>query len=344
MTRRLLSDLCSAGYYAVFAMAFGLLGVDIVLRLLLIEKKVAIRWQKPDDVQHESKEQEIHGEKSATEAKIAHDTERAASTTLDQPPRSTAPAAGVALEPVSKDENEREVRQAPGPAWTQRLPPILLLLSSRRLLAALWGCLMQASLLTSFDSTLPIFVRNTFGWNSIGAGLIFLPIVLPSLIGPWIGKLSDRYGPRWLATGGFVLATPVLILLRFVSYDSLRQKVLLCALLFLLGATLNLVLTPLMAEVTYAVEATTAKRPTNFLGKKGAYAQAYALFNMAFAGGCLVGPLVGGLVNQRAGWGATTLTLGCLSAFSALPTVIWTGGSILKKRRKRKESLVVEEG
>lgn len=37
-----------AGYNAVFAMAYVLVGVDIILRLLLVEKKVAARWN-PDD-------------------------------------------------------------------------------------------------------------------------------------------------------------------------------------------------------------------------------------------------------------------------------------------------------
>ena len=197
--------------------------------------------------------------------------------------------------------------------------------------------MVQASLLTSFDSTLPLFVHATFGWSSTGAGLIFLPVVLPSFIGPLLGRVSDRHahGARWLATVGFVAACPILILLRLVDHDGIRQKVLLCALLALLGFTLSMVLVPLMAEVTYAVEATVAKRPVGFLGEKGAYAQAYGLFNMAFAAGCLVGPLVGGLLNQRVGWSATTLVLGCLSAFSAFPTFWWTGGSYRKAVKRR---------
>ena len=33
-----------AGYNAVFGMAYALVLVDIILRLLLVEKKVALRW------------------------------------------------------------------------------------------------------------------------------------------------------------------------------------------------------------------------------------------------------------------------------------------------------------
>jgi len=313
-----------AGYDAVFAMGYALIGLDVVMRVFMVEKKIAKRWVKEEEIQ----EAEI--ETSAVRQK---DTDGITSLPKEKEPSSeelkkqdTPP-----LEPANPD--------APGAtSWTKRLPPLFLLLTSRRLLASLWGCLIQASLLTSFDAILPIFVRDTFGWDSTGAGLIFLPVVVPSFMGPIIGWTSDKYpnGARWLATIGFIAASPILILMRLVSYDSMKQKVLLCALLALLGLTLTMVLVPLMAEITYAVEATAKKRPKGFLGDKGAYAQAYGLFNMAFAGGSMVGPLVGGLINQHSGWGATTLTLGCLSIFSAIPTFWWTGSSWRKAMASKK--------
>lgn len=147
---------------------------------------------------------------------------------------------------------------------------------------------MQAALLTSFDSILPLYVAKIFGWNSLGAGLVFLPLTIPSFSAPVIGWLADKYGPRWLGTAGFILAVPPLILLRLVDHDGIRQKVLLCGLLAIIGITLNCILVPLMAEITYAVEAKAANRAPGFFGKGGAYAQAYGLFNMAFAGGSMV--------------------------------------------------------
>ena len=46
--------------------------------------------------------------------------------------------------------------------------------------------------MTSFDAVLPLYVKATFGWSSTGAGLIFLAVVLPSLLGPLIGWAADR--------------------------------------------------------------------------------------------------------------------------------------------------------
>ena len=113
------------------------------------------------------------------------------------------------------------------------------------------------------------------------------------------------------------------------------QKVLLCALLALLGAALTMVMTPLLAEITYVVEAKEKKNPGAF-GAGGAYAQAYGLFNVAFAGGSLVGPIWAGFVEQRAGWGTMGWTLGLLSAVSAVPVVVYSGGLITKRHREAK--------
>jgi MFS family permease len=114
----------------------------------------------------------------------------------------------------------------------------------------------------------------------------------------------------------------------------MEQKVLLCALLCMIGLGLTLALTPIMAEIAYVVDTKEKKHPPGFFGKNGAYASAYSLFNMAWAAGCLIGPLLGGLINSSKGWPTMTLVLGCLSAFTAIPAVIWTSGSLFKLRRK----------
>ena len=50
--------LAKAGYNAVFGMTFGIIEVDIVLRLLLIERTIAMTWlEKPEDEPHKEKQQ-----------------------------------------------------------------------------------------------------------------------------------------------------------------------------------------------------------------------------------------------------------------------------------------------
>jgi len=209
----------------------------------------------------------------------------------------------------------------------------LTLLKSRRLIVALWGCIVQGSCMTAFDSVVPLYVKETFGWDSQGAGLIFLALIIPGFIAPAVGWVADRYGPRWLCFAGFILAIPPWILLRLVTYNSLRQKVLLCALLALIGLALAVVFPPLMAEITYVVEAKEKASPGRY-GSNGAYAQAYGLFVTAFAAGTLIGPLWAGYVRDAAGWGTMTWTLGLFCVAGAVPCLIWTGGLITETNAK----------
>jgi MFS family permease len=334
----------TAGYYAVFAMAFGLMVLDIFMRLVMIEKKIAAQWI--DQQQTETGENAVDISKARNRQPVAdiemeatpHDLtnenhqqqrQNEAMPSLEQTVSATsAPLAAVESLPDSAPTLVKRI--------VARLPAVIYLLGSRRLLTALFGCVIQASLLTAFDSILPLYVRDTFNWTSLGAGLIFLPIVVVSFMGPIVGYLSDKHGPRYYAIAGYVLACPFLILLRLVNHNSLKQKVLLCALLALIGFCLTLEITPMMAEITYAVDAKARRRPEGFFGKNGAYAQAYSLFNIAWAAGCMIGPLLGGLLNQAHGWGTATLVLGLLSAFTAIPVAIWTGGSIFKKMKSRR--------
>ncbi|KAF1988644.1 MFS general substrate transporter [Aulographum hederae CBS 113979] len=327
-----------AGYYVVFAMAYVLIGVDIVLRLVLIEKKVALKWLPKEQPSPSTEPPQVDAQGALTgNEDITKDIEMVANTAEDLP--ISAPSGTGSDFPATDQAN---------PSLAQKgrfnLPPVVTLLASRRLLSALWGIMVQAALLTSFDAVVPLFTHNVFGWDSIGAGLIFLTITIPFVIGPVVGALSDKYGPRWLATAGFIMACPFLVLLRLVHENTVKQKVLLCALLAMIGTALNLTLPPTMAEVSYivALKEEQSKKLNNgksVFGDKGAYAQAYALFNMAYAAGCVVGPIWAGMVNQTAGWGTMSWSLGALSAVTAVPTVIWCGGSIFKKMKSRRQEI-----
>jgi MFS family permease len=123
---------------------------------------------------------------------------------------------------------------------------------------------------------------------------------------------------------------PFWILLRLVTHDTTGQKILLCVLLFLIGTCIAVSMTPLIAEFTYVVGAKEKQQPGLF-GASGAYAQAYGLFNTAWAAGCIVGPIWAGFIQAKAGWSTVTWTLGVLSAVSALPVVVYTGGLLCKK-------------
>ncbi|KAF2843261.1 MFS general substrate transporter [Patellaria atrata CBS 101060] len=296
------------GYYAVFGMAFGLLALDIALRLSIIEKR---------DARHLNQtSQPIFLE---SEKEIPDPTERGTSIPKLRPNNEPKPKPVGHIKVFAK----RTFR----------------LLRSTRLLAALWGILIQGSLLTSLDGVLPLHVEETFNWGPTLAGLIFLPIVIPGIAEPYIGALTDRHGPRYLATAGFALGAPFLILLRFVTHNSPSQIVILCVLLFLIGGSISSVVPPLMVGITRFLESVEEEEP-GVLGEKGAYAQAYGFFSMSFALGTTVGPVFAGLIRDHAGWGTMGWALGVVSGFSA--GVMWL--FLVEKKGKSRERDIGETG
>ncbi|PNY24690.1 MFS-type transporter [Tolypocladium capitatum] len=223
------------GWYQVWAMCYALIAGDIVLRLVIIEKKHAKKWETADAEQ--------------------------AGASDDVAGRTISDAARVGDWESSTKANE-ETRQSSGAA--------------------------TGKIGTAFDAIVPLEVGLLFNWDSIGAGLIFIPFIIPTLFGPVVGWMSDRYGPKWLTTFGFFFMTPFLVCMRFVSEDSMAHKVMLCGLLLGVGVGVSFTVGPLMAEITWSVKS--AKQPSD--DRPEPIALAYALYNVAFSGGALIGPLL----------------------------------------------------
>ncbi|KAL8671261.1 MAG: hypothetical protein Q9168_004230 [Polycauliona sp. 1 TL-2023] len=347
------------GYYAVYYMAFALIIVDIILRTVMIEKKVACRWQQQDEppmssYQHGEPQIDIRLSENEVARRRSGENKPVPETPLPQGDRPVAPGHGsVSTIPnsssiIAESEEASNLRSSSDPTHPVEAslpstlkkghtrPSVVVLLSSRRLLSALYCALVQSALLAAWDAVLPLRVSRLFGWKSLGAGLIFLPLVLPSFLAPVVGAYSDRYGSRLPTSIGFLLATPCLVLLRIVDHGGRAQVVILCVLLACLGVALTIVMTPLLAEIAYILEAKEKHHPGLF-GQKGAYAQAYGLFNCAFAGGMLMGPLWAGAVVDSQGWATMCLSLGILSVVSAIPAFLFANGWIGEHRKRGKK-------
>lgn len=91
-------------------------------------------------------------------------------------------------------------------------------LTTPALLAGLANTFGFSFILAAFDTTLPLFLRNTFGWGSMPVGLIFLGLQGPIIIlGPLVGKMRDRFGCRVPTVLGWALVAPFLALLALVG-------------------------------------------------------------------------------------------------------------------------------
>lgn len=109
------------------------------------------------------------------------------------------------------------------------------LLCNGRILAAMAGIFTYSFVLINLEGMIPMFVKDTFHWDSAHAALTFLSWIIPGFLGPLAGKGSDRFGPKWIAIGGLLFAVPPLILMRLVTQNVLLHKILLCGLLTLVG-------------------------------------------------------------------------------------------------------------
>ncbi|KAL7622733.1 hypothetical protein AAE478_006411 [Parahypoxylon ruwenzoriense] len=317
----------AAGYYAVYYIAFGVIAVDILLRLFMIEKKVAKQWideGRGSDPLTEPDQPDV--EKNASPAApISESGEKSAGAVETR----QNGAREDHVETANTTDREPSEQQAAPDHPDMGRRPIIILLKSPRLQAALYGLFAQAEFKLTvgrmgFDAVLALFVQCTFHWNSTAAGIMFLSVFLPGFIAPFVGWLSDKYGAKWPALFGFCLAIPLLICLRFVTENSIQHKILLGFLLAPLGAALAFSNTPLMAEISYVIEEKVAQQPGIF-GEKGVYGLGYGLFTMAFALGGVVGPLWAGYVVDAAGWGTMTWSIAIWAATGAIPIFFWSG-------------------
>ncbi|KAJ5310656.1 uncharacterized protein N7443_003117 [Penicillium atrosanguineum] len=204
----------------------------------------------------------------------------------------------------------------------QRNATIIDLLKSPRLPLALASTVIMAVTFAALETTLPLYVMETFGWSSSGAGLILVASSVPSFAGVYIGRAIPRVGIRALGTAAFLLASGSWVLMRFVETYSTGHVILMIILLLLLGLSIVTIEIVAMTEVFQVIEDFELEFPGAF-GEKSPVAQSYALFNMAFAGGQLLGPILAGGVRVHAGWGVMTLVIGALCAATAFPLALF---------------------
>lgn len=232
------------GYPGIVAMMLGCICFDIVLRLAVVEKKRAAKWVG-------QVKQNIRTDDSPVNAQLSGDL-RGRKDNQNSISRTTGRA--IPLEPLTALPTGAPDTLPKSRAWFSKFnftaPSVFQLLKSPRVLTNVYGVFVCYVLTCCFDSVLPIFVKTTFGWNSTGAGLIFLAVTIPSVASPLAGIASDKFGPRWIAASSFMLMACFLVLLRLVTNDSIGHIVLLCGLVTLIG-TCPMTISPLCIQHNY---------------------------------------------------------------------------------------------
>ncbi|EHA24883.1 hypothetical protein ASPNIDRAFT_210350 [Aspergillus niger ATCC 1015] len=279
--------------YVSMALTVGTV-FDICLRLVMVEPKNAAQWIQSGsggETQALLNEAETHG--------AGYD----------------AITANARAGQTSGLGNEYPTEGSGEPLTSGRstsVPGIIRLIFSGKLLVVLLATVVDAIIWSAFDTVLPLYVMKTFGWGSFEIGLCFLPLFAPSFLSPWIGDAVDRWGALRVAFVGFLLDFPTLLLFQLVARNTTQDQVLLYVFLFLAGVASTLQMVSLMTEVNNVTERYEREFPGIF-GHQGGTAQAYGLFNVAWSGGQVLGPLVAGLLVERAGWTTMVTVLGAVS-------------------------------
>jgi MFS family permease len=271
-----------AGVGAVFAIGFGLLAVDFIMRLLVIEKKFARRYEIEDHTQDDS--QENNDEEGAE-----RETEEEAAEEEDSPFLQNAEA-----EKYKIPEDQ--------PTIILKFPMLYCLFNSRILMSQV-ATLMQATLFAVFDATIPTEAHDLFFFDSLKIGLLFLPLALPYLVlSPIGGIVVDKFGVKPAATIGFAFLSVPLALLRLPHQGGTVEIAEFCVFVGLCGVGLAIVSAPSFVEASVVVELYHKHNPETF-GEDGPYAQLYAINSIAQSLGLTLGPLVAGVLRVRIGYG-----------------------------------------
>lgn len=286
------------GYTGVFGVGIGLVGVDFILRLLMIEKKAASKYEKPGPSQGNTEDSE--------------DTEQ------------------TPLLPDTQLAHDRYHLSKPKNRITKSLP-ILLLLRDPGLLTAIWISFMQAFLFGSFDATVPLVASEQFGFDSLKAGLLFLPLGgADFLLGPVFGWCVDRYGTKIISILGFTVLVPALSLLRLTAessvtdrLDSARHIALFAGLLAANGVGLSIINSPSIVEAGNIVEKYYQENEELF--EQAPYAQLYGISSMVFSGGLTVGPLLAGHLREKIGYGNMNAVLAGICGLTAVVAAFFMG-------------------
>lgn len=291
------------GYLGVFGVGAGILVLDFLMRLLVIEKKAAAKFDPSLAEGTHARDFASRGEGAGAEF-----------------------SENDALLP-KPDGEEYKVEGEPGRFL--RVFPILYCFRNPRLWVAFFLAFVQASLLATFDATIPTEAKDVFGFTSLQAGLLFIAPDIPYLVlGPLAGWAVDQYGTKPAAIVGFSYLVPALVLLRLPAekmLDGTNNVMLYCALLAFNGIGLAIIGPVSFVEASNIIQRYDKTNP-GFFGDSGPYAQLYGFNSVFFCAGLTAGPVIAGTLRDTIGYGNMNAVFAAAAGVTAIASFLFIGG------------------
>ncbi len=86
---------------------------------------------------------------------------------------------------------------------------------------------------------LPMFLQQGLGKSALAAGLLLLPGgIINGLLSPIMGKLFDKYGPRWLVIPGLIVIAAILYLMSGITVASSATFIIVMHSLLMIGISM----------------------------------------------------------------------------------------------------------
>ncbi|MET3937698.1 DHA2 family lincomycin resistance protein-like MFS transporter [Paenibacillus sp. PvP094] len=86
---------------------------------------------------------------------------------------------------------------------------------------------------------LPMYLQTALAFSTLSAGLILLPAsALNGILAPFMGKLFDKYGPKWIVLPGLVLVSIALWMFSTVSLSSTVTFIIAVHILMMIGVSM----------------------------------------------------------------------------------------------------------
>ncbi|KAJ9482067.1 hypothetical protein VN97_g11376 [Penicillium thymicola] len=296
------------GYWTAWAGAALFLVLDIIMRLLMIEKP-----QKRRDTACRTRTRNSSLSLSAEEH-----------------------------EHITPPETEPLLNEDPSSSSTEELAGwrFYICLFRQPCFAAGIVCYFVFALfIASFESTITMHVRSAFGWGVFPVGLLFASIQGPGMIlAPLVGLLKDRVGSRTPTTIGFISVAPFLWVLGVAGDERFpwatlgtRGKIIYAVCTTMIGCCTCLLMGVGTMEATSTVDELEDLHPGIF-GPYGGYSRAVAITNMSWMSGLLVGPILAGFMVERFGYFELQCVLVAISLLASVNAAFNLSSSTPQKK------------
>ncbi len=164
------------------------------------------------------------------------------------------------------------------------------LLSDRNFLAAVMVAMIISFAMLGVFFFLALYMQDILHYSPLEAGVRFLPSTLMIVgVAPVAGRLSDRFGPRWLIAGGLLLVAASLFSFSRIAVDSTYLDLL--PGFMLLGIGIAMTMSPMTSAAMNAVP----------VQKAGIASGVLSMFRMVGGslGVAITGAIFQGLVSSR---------------------------------------------